>query len=214
MKFNPSSSLILAMIYSLYVSFMPLHLLMMLPLIVLITIQRALLFKILKRLLILNVFVIILVLFFLVEASFEAAVTLLLRINAILFLNLMLFYESKGYDIVRGLHQLRFPNAFVSLTFFTLHMIHYLKEEMHSIKLSLKSRGFIAKNQLFSYQTMGNMVGLLIVKAIRKSQTLQQMLVARNFQGELFFLNEFILKKEEIILTISLVMMITIKGVL
>ena len=207
--FNPAISLVCAFFYSLLVSFSYFEVYFIIPLIFLLFINKDNLLYIFKKLLFLNLFIFILFLTLLYSSSFEDALNIYIRANAIILFNLSLFFSSKGYDIVRALSILKLPKSLVATTYFTLKMIEFLSTDFVLIKNSLKARGFKANTSLFAYETFGNILGLLFVKAIRKSYALKQTFIYRGFNGEIFLNDDFLLNIKDyylIVVTFSIIL--------
>lgn len=203
--------LIIALTYSVCIAFSWIDPLFLLPLLFLAFIHRTLLIKILKRLLLLNIFIGFLVLFVLFEDPQEA-LQLFLRTNMILLFNLFLFFESKGYDIVRGCYALKCNKKFVVVFYVTIALIEYLFKELKILKGTLKARGFHARTSLFAYQTYGNIFALMFIKVIRKSQQIQQSMTTRGFQGQIYLLDSKKMGWEEYALAGVVLSVIIIKG--
>ena len=174
MIINPAIALIISFVYSLIISFSLFKFYFLIPLVFVLYLNRKNLVKILKKLLFLNLFIFVLFLVLLIESTFEDALNVYIRANSIMLFNLALFFNSYGYDIVRGLKVLKFPNSFVSSTYFALKMIDYLSNSFKDIKDTLKARGFKANTSLFTYEVFGNVFGMLFVKVIMKSQKLKE----------------------------------------
>lgn len=187
--FNPALALFLAFFYSLLLSFTYFEFYYILPTLFLLFTQRAVVKEVFKKALFLNLFIIVLVVVLLFEGESKEAINLFIRTNMIILFNLFIFYHSKGYDIVRGLSILKFPRSVVSSTYFTIKMIETLNSDIKNIKTTLNARGFRANTSLFTYQTFGNLLGLLLVKSIRKSQALKNSFTLRGFSGDIY-LNE------------------------
>ncbi|MFV7790659.1 CbiQ family ECF transporter T component [Aliarcobacter lanthieri] len=200
MNFNPAISLILAFLYSLLLSFSNVEIYFLIPIIFLFFINFNNLFKILKKLFFLNIFIVILSLFLYIETNFYEAINLFIRVNLIILFNLLLFFNSKGFDIVRGFYILKFPNKFVSTLYFTIKMIFELSLDIQNIKNSLITRNFKAKTNMFTYKTFGNIFGLLFVKSISRAMNLKSTFELRHFKGDIFLSDDFIVCKHDIIL--------------
>ena len=209
--FNPAISLVCAFLYSLIVSFSYFEVYFLFPLAFLLFVNKVHLFTIFKKLLFLNLFIFILFLTLLYSSTFYDSLNIYIRANAIILFNLCLFFSSKGYDIVRALSILKLPKSLVSTTYFTLKMIEFLSQDFVLIKNSLKARGFKARTSLFTYETFGNILGLLFVKAIRKSYALKQTFIYRGFKGEIFLNDDFSLNKNDLFLVVVTFFTILIK---
>ncbi|WP_418186683.1 CbiQ family ECF transporter T component [Aliarcobacter lanthieri] len=200
MNFNPAISLILSFLYSLLLSFSNVEIYFLIPIIFLFFINFNNLFKILKKLFLLNIFIVVLSLFLYIETNFYEAINLFIRVNLIILFNLLLFFNSKGFDIVRGFYILKFPNKFVSTLYFTIKMIFELSLDIQNIKNSLITRNFKAKTNMFTYKTFGNIFGLLFVKSISRAMNLKSTFELRHFKGDIFLSDDFIVCKYDIIL--------------
>lgn len=181
-------SLINTFLYSLVVAFLSFDYVFLFPIILISFIKRDYFFKILKKLFYLNFLIIVLVLFVFFQNKNEA-IELFFRTNFILFFNSCMFYESKGYDIVRALNSLKFPSKIVSVMYFTLSLIEYLMIDFKKTKNSLKARGFKSNTSMFTYQTYGNIFAMIFIKAIKKSEDMKDSMILRGFEDRIFFLN-------------------------
>lgn len=158
-KFNASVLLFCAFLYSIFISFNTFEFLYTLPIVFMIYCEYKNIFKILKKLLFLNLFIFMIFVVLLLQDSLQEALNIYIRTNMIILFNLLLFSNSSGYDIVRALNELRFPKKIVSSVYFTLKMIQTLSDEFIKIKQTLKARGFQASTTIFAYETYGNLFG-------------------------------------------------------
>jgi len=188
MTTKESFKLINSFLYSFVVAFAPLEYIFLIPLFLILYYEKSSLLNILKKLLVLNLFIVILVLFVYFQNPAEA-IDIFIRTNLILLFNIALFHHSKGYDIVRGLDALRFPPKIVSVAYFTLSLISYLSMDLKETKNSLKARGFSSNTSLFTYQTYGNIFAMIFIKALKKSEDMKLSMSARGFEDKIFFLN-------------------------
>lgn len=191
--------LISATIYSFLVAFSSPEYYFLLPIFFILFIEKKAFKKIIKKVFLLNFFIIFLVLVTYFQNQKEA-VELLIRTNLIMLFNISLFYNSRGYDIVRGFDCLNFPKKFVTLFYFAVVMIEYLFLEFLKSVQTLKLRGFHSRVSMFSYQTFGNIFAMMFIKAIKKSEEMRNSYILRGFENEIFLLNDTNIKKEIIIL--------------
>lgn len=201
-------------IYSLALSFSKFELFYILPVVFLMFLNKNYIFKILKKLLFLNLFIVILAIFLLYETNIYEALDLFLRVNFILFFNLLLYFSSNGFDIVRGFMILKFPKKFVSTLYFTVKLISELNKELKNIKISLKTRNFKPKTNIFTYKTYGNIFGILFLKTISKSDSLKECFVYRGFKDEIFLSYNNSYSKLDFILVFLLIFTLFLKVVL
>jgi cobalt/nickel transport system permease protein len=209
---NASFALITSFVFSFFVAFTALEYFYVLPLIYVLFLQRQWLVSILKKWLVLNLFILFLVLFVYFQNPNEALI-LLVRTNMILLFNLSLFYHSKGFDIVRGLLALKFPNIFVSVFYFTLVMIQQLFKELKQIKMALTARGFQPKSNGFTYEVFGNMFAMMFIKAIKKANSLNESMLLRGFSGQMYLLSQNKIALSQYALFGLIIFTISMKGI-
>lgn len=211
MIFNPAISLICAFIFTLSVSFSYFSLYFLLPILFLAVLYYKKLLQILKKLLFLNLFILTIFIFVWVQADFYEAINIYLRTNIILLFNLLLFFNSKGLDIVIGFSLLKFPKRFITTFYFTWKMIIELQNEFKNIKIALITRNFSNKTTLFTYQTYGNILGLLFIKSIQKAGSLKESFELRGFCGEIYLSSEIDLKKYDYLLLFLVLLTLYLK---
>ncbi len=180
--------LINAFLYSFLVAFFEFSYIFLFPLVFVLYMGKSDILKIFKKLFFLNFFIIVLVVFLFFQNKQEA-LELFIRTNLILLFNLTLFYKSRGYDIVRGLDALKMPFKIVSVFYFTISLIDYLLLDLKKTKDSLKARGFRANTSIFTYQTYGNIIAMIFIKALKKSEDMKYSMNARGFEDRIYFLN-------------------------
>lgn len=214
MRFSSSIALICALIYSIFVSFSKLEYYFLIPIFLLLFFQRKEIATIFKKVVLLNLFIGVLVLILLLQKDYDEALEIFLRTNLIILFNVSIFYASKGYDIVRGFYLLSFPKSFISTLYFTIKMIDNLRCDISNIKETLQTRGFKAKSNIFTYYTFGNILGLLFVKSLRRSNALKETFVSRGFDKAIYLNDEFLFSRNDGILIFAIVFMILLKAIL
>lgn len=206
-QLSSTTAFLSAIFYSIFISFSTVELLYTLPLIYVLFCEYKNLLKIFKRLLLLNIFIIMIFIVLLLQSSLEEALNIYIRTNMIILFNLAIFFKSSGYDIVRALNDLRFPKRVVSSVYFTLKMIQVLSEELKNIRMTLKLRGFKANSSFFTYETYGNLFGHIFVKSIKKAQALEESFTLRGFHGRIYLINSIKLSYYDLILVFLICML-------
>ena len=64
-----------------------------------------------------------------------------------------------------------------------------LMMDFKKTKDSLKSRGFNANTSIFTYQTYGNIIAMIFIKALKKSEDMKHSMNARGFTNRIYFIN-------------------------
>lgn len=208
---NDALKLLVTLVYSFLVAFTSLEYFYIVPILIVLFLERKQLIKILKKVVLLNFFIVLLVVFVAFQ-NHLMAVELLVRINCILLFTTALFFKSYGYDIIRGLDTLRVFPMFITVFYFTLNMIEFLMLELKNQKNTLKARGFRANTSLYSYQTFGNLFAMMFVKAFKKSQELQYSMQSRGFNGRIYLLTSNTVLFGDILVCVAVLAVVIIKG--
>lgn len=185
----PATALVLVFLYSVVISLQShIYLPMLLPPFALAFFHRHALKSILKKLLFLNVLIVLIVVTLVWQHQYAMACLIFVRSNLILLFGLLLFYDKDEFSIAIGVHQLRLPSKLSSMLFFTAKSIFLLKHEFEVFKKTLHIRGFQAKTNLFSYKTLAGLIGILVIKAIERASYLQKAMLLRHFSGTIYTL--------------------------
>ncbi len=105
------------------------------------------------------------------------------KCNAIL---LIFFALVSGISLSRigcALEQLRAPPKLVFLFLFTCRYVYVIGEEWQRLQTAAKLRGFVPRNSLHTYRTIGNMLGLTFVNAVDRSRRIYEAMQLRGFTG-------------------------------
>jgi len=184
---STAMALISTTIYSFGLSFFnTIYISMFLPSFLLMIIQKDAILVTFKRLLLLNIFIIMVSLSAIINADYELALLLFLRSNALLLFALLIFYNKTLFDIATGMQTLRVPNKLSSLFFFVAKFVIIIKEELSITKKALKVRNFKSKTSIYSYKIYANIIGMVIVKCFDRANKLKDTMILRNFTGKIY----------------------------
>ncbi|MDY3113329.1 MAG: energy-coupling factor transporter transmembrane component T [Helicobacter sp.] len=161
------------------------------PLLLLLFYKARILIAAFKRVLVLNIFVFFVILSVLLAKNYELATLIFIRSNLILCTAILLFFNTTYAQIASGIYALRLGSKFSYLVFFALKFIYLLKLDLKRLKIALIVRGFVGRTSIFTYKTYANLVGILFILAINRSQNLQKALIARGFNGIFYSFNNF-----------------------
>lgn len=162
----------------------PSILILIIPLFIISPIALPVLFS---RLLHLNIFLIPLMLWFVLTNNpqwqlFWQANTILLGVTVLLG-NLDIF------QFVGALQYLKLPPKLVHLLFLTVRYLDTLKQIFEKIRRAMQSRGFKLQTNLHTYRSIGNALGMLLIKSLSKAQRIEQSMRCRGFQGRFYSFN-------------------------
>ena len=119
------------------------------------------------------------------------AVAIALKANAIILMLMVLVGTMEPVTLGHALHTMRVPEALVHLLLFTVRYIEVLHEEYLRIRQAMKARGFRPSNSLHTYKSFGYLVGMLLVRALERSERILGAMKCRGFTGTIPLLAEF-----------------------
>ena len=187
-------------IYSFCVAFSSkIYITFFLPILVLLFIRKNEIYVVLKKLVFLNFFLILLVLGTFFEGNFALGILIFLRSNLIVLFGILLFCGAKSEDISQGILDLKLGKKLSSLIYFCLIFINSLKSEFARLKTVLKIRGFSTQTSVFTYKIYANLIALLLLFALKKSENLHKTLIVRGFDGVFYHLEKPKFGKSEVL---------------
>ena len=125
-----------------------------------------------------------------VQMSYEGlvrAILLTLRMGLGIFAVTLLVATTGLGRLMFGLRQMRVPNVFVAIIEFTVRYINVLLDELKTMSLARKARGFEAGHSLLhkrTFITLGSQVGVLFMRAGSRGERVYQAMLARGYCGE------------------------------
>ena len=126
------------------------------------------------------------------------------KCNLILLTTLLLLATSPILNIVHALHHLKLPEKLVQLFYFSYRYIPVIHSEHTRLGEAMKVRAFKAGNNIHTYRSIGNMVGMLLLRAHERSQAIYQAMTLRAFQGKFWTFHHFHWNKADSLLSILL----------
>ncbi len=184
---SPSFGLISIFIYSFGLSFInSAYLTIFLAPLLLMILQKKAILSTLKKLLFLNIFIILMGISAIINQDYQYALLIVLRANALILFTLLIFHDKTLFDIAASLHTLKVPDKLISLFFFVGKFVIIIKDEFETTKKVMKIRNFKSKSNAFSYKIYANVIGMMIVKCFDRAEKLKNSMILRNFQGKIY----------------------------
>lgn len=169
----------------------------------------------LRRLLIVNTFIIML--WFVLPFSFSGdtllkigplhlteqgvlyTLMLTVKCNAIILINVGLLSTCGMFNLVHALNHLRVPNKLIHLLFSIYRYSHVMQLEYTRLRDTLKIRGFRPRTSMHTYQTYGSIVGTLLIRGYERSEQIHKAMVCRGFKGNYWLLDHFTLRGSDVL---------------
>ena len=142
------------------------------------------------------------------------ATKITIKSNAIMLMMIALVMTTSIFTLGHAMHELRVPQKIVHLFFFTYRYLHVMQREYIRLVNSMKIRGFRAKTNVHTYRTFAYMIGMIIVRSFDRAQRVHNAMLCRGFNGNLYSLKTFSIKKRDIFFLVIATAMVFILGVL
>lgn len=155
----------------------------------LVAISRIPLKTLLKRLIALDGFVLMiwLTLPFFSEDGMRMAALITIRVHAAVLAFMALLQTTSMPELLQALNQLHIPRKLIVLLHFTYRYVHVLGEEALKIQHGMILRGFAPSLNLSTFHTYGNLIGMLLIRSIMRSQRVYDAMLLRGFDGSFPF---------------------------
>lgn len=231
-KASPAVKVIVALIWSVHVaqlSTLSATLLALVASIALLLCTRIALKGVMKRLLIVNVFIFFI--WLMVPFSMSGEGTILfspfsflhvteegvllaslvtLKANSIVIASLAILGTTSIYQLAASLKTLKVPEKFIVLLVLTVRYFYVIFDEYYRLREAMKIRGFKAVGlRWHTYTTLGNLIGMLLLRSLQRSDRIYNAMLCRGYHGT-FHLAELplIFKRNELMLTAFVVIMV------
>ena len=114
-----------------------------------------------------------------------------LKALAIVLLVFPMFGTALFHTSMKALQHLRFPTRFVQIILFTYRYIFVLFGEIRRMNNAARTRGFETKTRLSTFRTLGNFIGVLLVRSFERTECLYNAMISRGYTGKLITLSTF-----------------------
>lgn len=125
--------------------------------------------------------------------GFELSLLISLRaISAVLLIFPML--GTTRFDLsLKALQKIKVPDKLIQLLMFTYRYIFLFLDEQKRIFTAATSRGWVRKTNLSTLKTMGNLVGMLLVRSFDRTERIRDAMLSRGYSGRLKTLDDLTL---------------------
>lgn len=111
------------------------------------------------------------------------ALSITLKTNAIVIATIAMLGTSEIFSLAHGLVHLNIPVKLVYLFFFFYRYISVIHSEYTRLRRAMSVRRFKAKTNAHTYKTLGNLIGMVIVRSYERSQRIYSAMLCRGFKG-------------------------------
>lgn len=131
------------------------------------------------------------------------AVEIALTANAVILALMALVGSMEPVTLGHALHRLKVPEALVYLLMFTVRYVEVLQAEYLRLRIAMKARGFRAGNNRHTYRTFGYLIGMMLVRAIERSERILAAMRCRGFTGRIPLLDDLAFSSRDLTFALS-----------
>lgn len=125
------------------------------------------------------------------ERGFLLASVIVLKASAIAMLVEPLLATSPFSTTVQALAALRVPSVVCRMILLAHRYIYVFQNEAARMKTGMGARGFRASTTLETVKTVGNFLGMLLVRSFERTQRVYDAMLSRGYNEDLPFVAEF-----------------------
>ncbi len=104
---------------------------------------------------------------------------------SIVMLIIIMMGTAPFSDSLKAMERLKMPAMIVQMILFTYRYIFVFLLELRRMNTGMSSRNFVKKTNLHTVKTMGNFVGVLLVRSFEKAEKIYQAMLSRGYDGTL-----------------------------
>lgn len=122
-----------------------------------------------------------------------------LKANAVILALMTLVGTMESVALGHALSHLRVPDTLVHLMLFTVRYIEVLNDEYRRLRVAMKARNFRPGNNRHTYRSIGYLLGMLLVRALERSERILQAMKCRGFNGRLHLLDDMQYRRGDLV---------------
>ena len=113
------------------------------------------------------------------------------KVNGLFLALLGLLGTSRINEILHALDHLRLPGKLVSLFLLFHRYIFVIYQEYRRLTRAMLARGFRPGTNLHTYRSYAHLVGMLLVRSFDRAERVYRAMLARGFEGTFWLLDHF-----------------------
>ncbi len=144
----------------------------------------------------------------LTRPGLELALLITLKSNAILLGFIALISTTDAATLGHALFSMGAPPRLVFLFLFTYRYVHVIEQEYTRLATAARLRGFVPRTNLHTYRTAGNLLGMVLVRSLDRSQRVYEAMLLRGYCGTFHSLREFRLTRKDLLFSFTLLLLV------
>ncbi|MFH1313688.1 MAG: cobalt ECF transporter T component CbiQ [Candidatus Eisenbacteria bacterium] len=124
---------------------------------------------------------------------------LILKANAIVLALTALLGTVELFELGHAFQHLRVPDKLIHLFMFTLRYLDVLHHEYENLLRAMKARAFRPRMSRHTYASYGNLVAMLLVRSLERSERIMAAMKCRGFRGKFYIFRHFEFHRRDLV---------------
>jgi len=107
-----------------------------------------------------------------------------------------------------ALSRLRVPDKLVHLLLFTVRYLDVIGQEYKRMRRAMQARAFVMQANRHTWRSIGYMIGMLLVRALERSERVMNAMKCRGYQGRFFLMDDARLGRFDLVFVICSIPML------
>jgi cobalt/nickel transport system permease protein len=142
----------------------------------------------------------------------QYALAITIKSNTIIFTCIALLGTTPVFTLAHALRHLHVPDKLIQLLFFSYRYIHVIYLEYVRLVNAMKVRCFRPRNNMHTYKSYAYLVGMMLLKSYDRSERVYAAMLCRGFKGKFWVLDHFSLRRRDLIIFIIMLLCVTVLG--
>jgi cobalt/nickel transport system permease protein len=142
------------------------------------------------------------------------SLALIVKANGIVLCFTALLGTVDLFHLGHAFQHLRVPDKLIHLFMFTLRYLDVLHHEYEALLRAMKTRAFRPRMSRHTYTTYANLVAMLIVRSLERSERIMAAMKCRGFRGKFHIFRHFEFHRRDLIFTALSASALVVLGIL
>jgi len=122
------------------------------------------------------------------------ALLILVKCNTVMLTFTAWISTMEAVVLGHALDKLHLPSKLIHLFLFTLRYLTVLEDEYRQLRQAMALRQFRPKLNGHTLKTFGNLVGMLLVRALDRSERIMDAMICRGYSGKFYTMRHYVVR--------------------
>ncbi|MGB9677905.1 MAG: cobalt ECF transporter T component CbiQ [Candidatus Ratteibacteria bacterium] len=128
-----------------------------------------------------------------------------IKANLIFITNFVLIFSTHPIKVIHALHHLHLPRKLINIFFLSTRYIPVIEKEKNRLQRAMRIRCFKPGNNFHTYRTIGNFIGVIILRGYERSERIYRAMILRGFSGIFWTYHHFSWSRKDTIISLCVI---------